>query len=442
MTLVVPRNVLIALGLALAFAAISWLLMATTPENEKRRAVPGLPVVDAMVVEAGSHAVTVRGFGTVRPARELELRPQVEGRVIAMHADFEPGGLIPAGQPVIALDDADYRLDLAEAENELARAEAEITLEQGRQVVAREEFRLLEGEMRFDEASTALVLREPQLKQVIADRDAAAGRVEQARLALERTKLTLPFDTVVLEAEAVQGEFVAAREVVGRVARADTYWVELRVRQAELLRLESAEQGRSGSQAVVRPNGVGGVAYEGHVARIRAELAEETRLGGVIVAVADPLARQPHHSGRPPLLIGSHVEAEIDAGAIVDVVRAPRRAVRDNGQVLVADADNRLHARRALVRWEQPDAVLLANVFEPGDRIITSRLSGVIPGAALTVNEVDPFAPDAAETDTIRQMVERDGSQTEASEADPPERNRPARERREERTRETTSEAS
>lgn len=437
MTLVVPRNLLIALGLALAFAAMSWLLMATTPENEKRRATPGLPVVDAMAVQAGTHAVTVRGFGTVRPARELDLRPQVEGRVVAMHADFEPGGLIPAGQPIIALDDADYRLDLAEAENALARAEAEITLEQGRQVVAREEFRLLEGEMRFDEASTALVLREPQLKQVIADRDAAAGRVEQARLALQRTKLSLPFDTVVLETEAVPGEYVAAREVVGRVARADTYWVELRVRQAELSRLDSAEQGRPGSQAVVRPNGVGGVAYEGHVARIRAELAEETRLGGVIVAVADPLARQPDHSGRPPLLIGSHVAAEIDAGTIADVVRAPRRAVRDNGQVLVADADDRLHARRALVRWEQPDAVLLANLFEPGDRIITSRLSGVIPGAALTVNRIDPFAPDAAGTDAVRRMVERD-----APEAEPPERERPAGERGEERARDTASEAS
>ena len=91
----------------------------------------------------------------------------------------------------------------------MAKAQATITLERGRRVVAREELESLQGSLQIDPASRALALRKPQLRQVQAELAAAENQLQRAQLDLGRTRVALPHDVIVLERERVGGEVVA-----------------------------------------------------------------------------------------------------------------------------------------------------------------------------------------------------------------------------------------
>jgi RND family efflux transporter MFP subunit len=374
------RGILFVL-IAAGFTFLVWQLLETAPQSSRERPPTPLPLVDVVPAEAGSHPVEIRAAGSVRSAFELAIRPEVGGRIIALHPDFEPGGRIPAGNTLVEIDPADYRLAVAAAEADVAKAAADKALEQGRRVVAREELASLGGSLQFDAGSQGLALREPQLRQVQAELAAAQNRLQRAQLDLDRTRLTLPYDVIVLDRERVSDEVVAAGEQIGRVSRADTYWVELSLSPDALPRLRARSVDQPGSAVSILHDG-GEVT--GEIVRIRADVASNSRLAGVIVEI--PVDREI----RKRILIGSFVEARIDAGRIDGAIRVPRRALRDNGRVWVVDTDSLLQVRNADVLWENDQSLLLSPVaLQPGDQIVVSRVTGMVPGAEARVRPLD-----------------------------------------------------
>ena len=364
------------------FAAAGWQLMQTAPKSSRERPQAPTPLLDVIDSRADRYPVELAAAGTVTSAYELEIRPQVGGRIATMHPEFEPGGRIPAGMPIVEIEADDYRLALEAAEADVAKARATAALEQGRSVVAREELDSLKGSLEVDATSRALALRRPQRRQVEADLVTAENRVSQARLDLDRTAVSLPFDVIVLERARVAGEVVAARELVGRVTRADRYWIELRTQPAQLARLRLPRDGMPGARVAVLHDGE---TFAGEIVRIRADLAGDSRLAGVIAEIAvDP-------ENRHRLLLGSYVEARIDAGFIDDAVAVPRRAVGDNGRVWVLDGDGLLQVRQADVVWQAAQRLMLSvKTLHTGDRVVVSRISGLVPGAAVRTRTVDP----------------------------------------------------
>ncbi|UNE46889.1 efflux RND transporter periplasmic adaptor subunit [Aquisalinus flavus] len=369
--------------LAVGFAVAILFLYATQPRTRMQQPEAKRPVVEALALRTETRDVTTSAQGVVAAANgTVELRPQVSGDVIATHPNYKPGGYIPAGETLLQIDRTDYELALADARAALNQARATVDIEKGQQRIAEAEFELLEGDIEFDTASRALALRQPQLQRVEADYEAALSAVDRAQLNLRRTSLSLPYDVVVLGVDAIEGEYLGAREVAGTLARADEFWVELRVRHDVLARLDTRSADGTGSAVRLSLNGT---EYPGEVIRIRADVSEETRLGGVYVGVDDPLSMRPENEDRPPLLIGSYVAATLQVGSVDDVIVMPRRALQDNNMVYVATAEDRLDIRPVQIAWELDDEVLVRPTFEAGDRIITSRVSGIAPGTELRV---------------------------------------------------------
>ncbi len=367
---------------AAGFALAGWHLLSTAPKSKRQRPAAPIPLVDVIDSTPRNYPLSLKAAGPVSSAYELDIRPQVGGRIVHMHPEFEPGGIIPANSTLVQIDPQDYRLAVSAAEAEIAKARAAMTLEQGRRVVAREELESLQKSVKIDAASEALALRKPQLRQVQAELEAAENQLQRAQLDLQRTALALPFNVTVLERTRVSGEVVAAHELVGRVVRADEYWIELRAQPHLVQRLRVRDGDQAGSPVTVH---AGSDDYRGEVVRIRAELAAGSRLAGVIAAVPidKAAARQ--------LLLGSYVEAEVAAGEMSDVVSVPRRAVRDNARVWVVATDGTLQVRDADIAWESGQRLLLSpDTLKPGDQIVVSRISGLVPGAAVRTRAVDP----------------------------------------------------
>ena len=355
-----------------------WAILDTDPAARKPRPQAPLPLVEVLPSQPARHTLQADAHGTVSAADALNVRPQVGGRLLKLHANFEPGGHIPAGEVLFEIDPADYELAVKAAEAELASARAAVAIERGKRKVAAEELRLLEGSLDIDEASRQLALRAPQLAQVRAEVLRAQNALAQARLQLQRTAASLPHDVVVLSRSKVPGEVLGNGEAIGQVARADRFWVELQVPPGLIERLQPG--GDAAGVSLLAE----GHTYPAKLTRVRAALSDNSRLAGVIAEVEDPLGLLPQNQDRPPLLIGSYVEARIAAGSIDNAVALPRSALQDNGRVWIVDAQQRLQVREVQVLYMSDSQAYIAPLSN-GDRVLARPPASLVPGTEVRV---------------------------------------------------------
>lgn len=387
-------SILATLAILGGGAALVWWLLGSGPRQQKTQAEPAAPVVSVVPLRAETRAVAIQGFGTVTPAREVALAPEVEGRVVEIHADMEPGAVIRSGELLARIDPADYRLAVRRAEAELAQARADLEVERGRGRVAEREWSRYGGTLETvpeQDRAPALALREPQRKQAEARVAVAENAVEEARLRLRRTELRAPFDAFVVEESLEVGRQVTPGTPVVTLAGVDAFRIIVSVPLDRAGRLAEAEPGSP--VEVLLDRGLGaGARRPGRFVRRLPDLTAEGRMARALVAIDDPLALD---GGAAPIPAGSYVEVEIPAGVLREVYEVPRQALRENGRVWVRDAAGLLRFRDVQVVWRREESVLLRGDFEPGDELITSYLSDALPGTRLRRRAEEAAAPEA-----------------------------------------------
>jgi multidrug efflux pump subunit AcrA (membrane-fusion protein) len=207
-------------------------MMATAPRPEQAEFTPRPAAV--FVAEARSEPVrlTVVTQGEVRPLIEISLTSQVSGRIAEVNPSFTQGGFFEAGETLVRIDDADYRLAATRAEAQVAQARQRLLLEEAEGELAREEWSSIgQGE------ASALALREPQLAEARAQLAAAEASLQEARLNLERTRISAPFAGRVREKSADLGQYVGAGSQLGAVFSTGTAQIRLPMTDAQLGKL-------------------------------------------------------------------------------------------------------------------------------------------------------------------------------------------------------------
>ena len=76
--------------------------------------------VRVITVQERDFIPLAEGYGSVQPAQVWAAVAQVSGRIIAMHPRLRDGEIITAGTELFQIDPADYELNLAKAQTELA----------------------------------------------------------------------------------------------------------------------------------------------------------------------------------------------------------------------------------------------------------------------------------------------------------------------------------
>lgn len=387
--MLIKSRLLLPLTLSAGFLAISYALIASPPQTQRIIPAYVVPQVDVLRPEQGDFAVTIQAQGIVRPAhQQVSLTAQVAGRVLGLHAQFKPGGKIPAGETIIEVDQQDYQLALKKAQAGLISAQALVALERAEQQIAKAEFDL-GGRIVLDKNQRALRLREPQLNKVQAVLSIAQVEFDMAKLALSRTAITLPYDVLVLDTSTTVGGTVSIGSVMGNFVRADKVWIELTLPHKHLARIEQRAEQRGAEQRAEQRGAdkpgaqakfiVNGHRYQGELISTRVALTASTRMAGVIVEVI----YSPHDEHKPKLLIGTHISANLSAGIVKNSLKIPTKALTDNNQVYVIDTNNTLQLRDAVIQWQLSDHLLIQPSFKPQDRLIVSRISGMVPGTGV-----------------------------------------------------------
>jgi RND family efflux transporter MFP subunit len=327
-----------------------------------------------MPTEVTDVPVIVSGHGEVVARVVVDLMPQVTGQVVKIHHSLVAGGFFKAGEVLVVIDPRDYDLAVERAQAAVARAKVTLEREQAEAEVAREEWDGLHP----GEEPTGLVIREPQIRQAEAEYAASVADLNIAKLNLERTLISLPFDGVIVSESVDVGQFVGNGTRLATVYGTDFVDVRVPLDSRELVWFDvPTGQGTMGPRAEVSVK-LGGreVTWSGRVTRMEAQVDQISRMIHVVVEVADPYQTNADHQ---PLLPGTFVDVSIFGRTLAGVVAIPRHAIRDGNRVWVYD-DGALRVREVEVLRSDRLQSLVASGLDGNDLVVVSSLDAVTDG--------------------------------------------------------------
>jgi RND family efflux transporter MFP subunit len=392
----ITKIVLPIVVLSMAIGCVAF-LMANKIEPDRLDAVERSVPVEIAEIAHTTEQIVVEAQGTVMAAQQVQLRPEVAGRIVELSESLVPGGRFLAGQTVASIDERDYRVQLFAQQEAVARAKLALRQEQARQSVAEQEWELLEDTTPAHESNRDLALRIPQIEQAEAAITAAEGALSKAELDLERCTITAPFNAVVLREQVDQGQLVNPQTEVATLIGTDVFWVQvsLPIEHLEWIEIPGSDVRHGSEVTVVHSAGSVEILRTGRVERLLGDVDPAGRMARLLISVDDPLnLKGGHGTSDLPLLLGSYVTVHIRGRSISDAIAIPRRALREvyvdgaNGArqgLWIMNGDDRLVTREAQVIWRTEKSVIVSNGFADGERLITSTISTPIEGMKLVI---------------------------------------------------------
>ena len=294
------------------------------------------------------------------------------------------GGYFAEGETLARVDALDYKNTQDRAQATMVRAEAE-------QQHARFEFQRLKSL-----AERKLVSRSQLENALRASRVADAAlkdarvNFEQARQNLERTEIKAPFTGLVRSENVDIGQFISRGSPIATLYASDQVEVRLPIADRQLAFLNLPPTLRGELPTELQPNVTLETEYagqrlvwEGKIVRTEAEIDISSRMVQLV-------ARVDQAKNTAPLAVGLFVEAEIEGLSAEDIYVLPRSALRNDNQVLVVDADNKLNFRSIDTLRLYQDNVLIREGLNAGDKVCISPIQTAIEGMS-----VNPVAEEA-----------------------------------------------
>lgn len=360
-------------------AMISALALLKPKTQREPRAAKPLLVVEVIVASPAPLKVSISSQGTVAPKREIDLVSQVSGKIVAVADNYANGGFFQAEGKLVQIEAADYEFAVVRAKAQVARAEEQVALEQGRSRQAKREWRDL-----GDKTANKLFLRQPQLNAAKASLDSAQADLQKAELDLARTDISAPFQGRIRNTVVDLGQYVRPGERVAKVYSTDVVEVRLPLSDREAM-LVNLPVNFEDSQAVNYPavtlrSRVGDISYEwlGKIVRTDASIDVQSRMTFAVAEVRNPF-KADIGDDRPPLNIGLFVEADIEGRVIENALRLPKELVYRGREVLVLNDDNQINFQTISVLRSNATSVVAVGIAA-GTRIVATRISLPING--------------------------------------------------------------
>ncbi len=121
--------------------------MTNKPRANRTPRIVAVPLVEMLKTKVKNHQTTIYAIGNVIPAQSVNLTPRIGGLVVSVSSNFVEGGLLKKGDLLVEFDSTDYLLAIKQSENEVAKAQYNFKLEQGRQVIVQRESQLRGSEL-------------------------------------------------------------------------------------------------------------------------------------------------------------------------------------------------------------------------------------------------------------------------------------------------------
>jgi RND family efflux transporter MFP subunit len=383
----------IPLGIIIvAFIAAAIMISSRKPPEQVPVEVPAF-LVEAKTTTSEPVNFIVKSQGNVVPRNKTSLSAQVSGQVISLSDNFIAGGTFKKGDVLATLEQDDYKTDLKLAEAELAQAQAALQEEIARGKVAEQEWRSVNSV-----APPELGLRKPQLAKEQANVKAAEAKLERAKRNLQRTKITAPYNGIVVERSIDLGQFVATGSPIGTVYSTDTAEVRLPITDSDLMFVNIAGQSSDGAPVYLTAS-VGGTkqSWQGKLVRSEGVLDTGSRVVYAIVEVQDPYNVNASHKAR--LRFGQFVEAEITSRQNENLMVLPRSILRLDNTILTVNDNREIEIKHVDVARTTAKEVFIRDGIAEGTLVVTSAVPNPYNGMKVRLPGDEPVLSDEAKAD-------------------------------------------
>jgi len=342
---------------------------------EKQNPEVPLPMVRTVTVNTGPMQMILNGQGSVKPVQEIQLVPQINGKVVKVAFSLVNGGMFRKGDILLSIEPEDYEILVTLAKARVKQAESLFKLALEESAAAGEEWR----QHNSNEDPPPLVIKEPQLAAAQAMLEAERSNLKEARLNLERTQLTAPFNGRVVSENVDIGQYVSPGQSLATLQSTDAAEIVIPLEDADLFWFDVPNfttNSPNGAAAEVKAVVAGKeVRWQGRVVRSEGRINELTRMHNVVVQVEKPYA------SLPPLAAGQFVEIEIYGRTIDYATVIPRTALRE-GQIVwvVNPEESRLYFRKVDVARPNHDGLVIEDGLSNNEMVVISPLKAVSDG--------------------------------------------------------------
>lgn len=373
----------------------------TTKPKEKKRSFNTLAVI-ADYAKLEDVQLKVRTQGEARPQVEIDLVPQVGGKIVYVSPNFIEGGIFKKGETLLRIEDADFKVAVIRAEAGVAQAQQVLVREQAEGEIARKDYEELgRGE------PSPLALREPQQAQARASLQAAQAELDAAKLNLSRTSVRAPFSGRVRTKASDLGQYVTPGSRLGLIFSTSVVEVRLPLSDSQLAKLDLplafVASDRANAPAVDLTALVAGKVrhWDGRIMRTDAAYDTSTRALFAIAEVVDPYGKGTSVDG-VPLAPGLFVDADIDGKSFENVITFPRDGLRPQDEVYIVDDQGKTEIRQVQVLDASPNRAVVTDGVSVGELVILSPMERSRVDMTLKVLDVndpetvlvDPPKPD------------------------------------------------
>jgi HlyD family secretion protein len=336
-------------------------------------------VAYASRVEAGGAAPSVAvlsGSGYIVTAdKYISIGVRIPGRIEKFFVD--ESDRVKTGDPLVQLDDRDYRaaLESQKARLQVARANADLhrlQLERQRKLRAQN----YASQAELETAETLLRVDHAQSAQLEAE-------IAQSQVNLDYTLLRAPADGVILAKlkevgeMAVPGGFAGSGDLI-RMANLSDLRAEVDVSEADLSRV------RLGQPAIVVPDAYADRRYDAKVVKLYPQVnrAKGTLKVEVAIQKADDFLL-PDMSVRLQFLAGEEPARENGP----PLVLAPRSALHSDssGSFAWVVSDGRLRHQSVRTGAERGDQIAIAEGLSGGEALVVGDAAGLSDGQRVKV---------------------------------------------------------
>jgi len=421
----------------------AFMALGSQPPPPRKEADVGAAVtVETLPVVREPGRIAIDFDGVVVPLREVTLSAESGGRIVRMAEVCRGGRFVEQGTLLLEIDPRDYELEVRRLDQELKQAvltieEIEEEIKQNERSVglAERQVALAHREVeRLDRLKSNRVVTEADYERALRDELSAdsnlnmlqgqrrilakrrirlteaqtltATMLEQARLDLERTRISAPVSGMVVEELVEEDSFVSKGTPLVTIEDTSAAEVRVSLQMDDVARIWSdSRQVATGSPyafpdtpaTVVYRIGEKQFRWQGVLKRQEGKgLDERTRTLPCRVLVSDPtgvealdrygaaMAELP--AGAPwSLLRGMFVDVQVQVETDQQLVSTPCEALRPNGDVWVLRDGRLIILRPPLVHVAAGRAVFesTADGLMPEDRVVVSQLSNVRAGMAI-----------------------------------------------------------
>ena len=371
-------NFFLAFLIGAGGVCLSFFLFKTGPKVSTEEEAPVAKIVKVREVLPDRYPIFVSAYGTIVPAKRVSIEPEVTGLIIRHHPKLNPGGRIAKGEELFAIDPT----------------LAEISLEESKSAIARANVNLKEAQRKLTEAkrlaSDSLI---PDTELATLESEAMLQKAELTRLKaglrrseemLKRHQLYAPFNAIVLDENVDLGQRIDPGFSAATLIDADEMWIQTSLPVDQIKHVTLPTDTTEGSRASIYHETGGRKQFlrNGKVIGLRGDLELEGRMARLIVSFSNTPS-ETTASQQIPILVGSYVRVDIEAGELEDCLAINQSSLRSDDKIWIVDTNSQLQIRDVEVYWQMDDMVYVSNELQPGEKLITSPLKSAVPGTEL-----------------------------------------------------------